>query len=120
MRQPAVATSTVLMILVMRYNIAPQPAVTLLQGTINWSTNDLSQLFAVIYYSSLITGIPAGILSDRYGPKVFLLSGLAITIFSTALLPVVAIHLPYWYSWALRFVFGLGFVSQREAYQLLH
>src|SRR5690349_14663093 len=84
-----------------------------LQGTINWTASDLSQLFSAIFYTSLITNLIGGVLSDQYGPKVFLITGLVIAVFSTSLLPFAALHLPYWYTLALRLVFGVGLVSVR-------
>lgn len=107
------------------------------QGTVEWTTQQQSALFSIVFwtgeqmllrfpfekvihcfeivaYSSciaaLFTGIPAGWLADRYGPKMLLLLSTLLHIVPTLLQPIFAVHFHHIFSVVLRGILGLGYV----------
>ena len=71
-------------------------------------------LLGSFFYGYVITQIPFGILAKRYGSKYFLGVGMLINSLFGLLVPVSA-HLGYYYLMGVRFIQGLGEVSDHGA-----
>jgi len=65
----------------------------------------------MIFWATLVTGLPGGYLADRYGPKKLLILSMFLHIIGTIVFPYSALNAPYYVTLSLRFVFGLGLVS---------
>jgi MFS family permease len=68
-------------------------------------------LFSIFSWGTLITGIPGGILADRYGSKMFILCGITMSMICALLLPLSALYMPYIVTLMLRFIAGAAYAS---------
>jgi MFS family permease len=74
-------------------------------------------MFSIIFWASLVTGIPGGFIVDRYGPKLLFILCMMLHVVGTMLLPAAALYFPTYATLILRFVLGLGMVSDHTAMQ---
>ena len=105
------------------------------EGEICWTTPQRAQLFSIVMWASLATGLPAGLIVDRcfsrvikcalfpfrYGPKSLLIASMVLHMIGTFFLPLAATIHPYaaWPAILVRFVLGLGLVSEELALLVL-
>ncbi|XP_049956052.1 putative inorganic phosphate cotransporter isoform X1 [Schistocerca serialis cubense] len=77
------------------------------EGSFVWDTTLQGYILSSFFYGYVITQIPFGILSKKYGAKLFLGVGMLINSVFGLLVPVAARH---GYEWliAVRFIQGLG------------
>ena len=83
-------------------------------GEFAWDSTMQGYLLGSFFYGYVITQIPFGILAKRYGSKYFLGVGMLINSLFGLLVPVSA-HLGYYYLMGVRFIQGLGEVSDHGA-----
>lgn len=79
-------------------------------GPFKWDNKQQGYLLSSFFWGYVITQIPFGILAKRYGAKYFLGIGMLINSLFGLLVPISA----YWGYWPLiiiRFIQGLGEVS---------
>ncbi|KHJ42293.1 hypothetical protein D918_07632 [Trichuris suis] len=82
-------------------------------GHFNWSKEQQDILFSAVYWGALISGIPGGILADKYGSTNIIFFCLVGTALSMAIIPTAAYSSGYESVFALRLatgVFGQGAV----------
>ncbi|XP_062555464.1 sialin-like [Armigeres subalbatus] len=72
----------------------------------NWSSHDQSLILGAYFYGYLVTSLPAGILAERFGPRMLVASTLAISALLTALTPLAATY-GMWVIVANRVALGL-------------
>ncbi|CDW52218.1 inorganic phosphate cotransporter [Trichuris trichiura] len=84
-----------------------------LAGHFNWSKEQQDNLFSAVYWGALISGIPGGILADKYGSTNIIFFCLLGTALSMAIIPTAAYSSGYESVFALRLatgIFGQGAV----------
>lgn len=79
-------------------------------GEFSWCSKEQGYLLSAFFYGYVITQIPFGILAKRYGSKYFLGIGMLINSLFGLLVPVSA-HFGYYWLIVVRFIQGLGEVS---------
>lgn len=79
-------------------------------GPFPWNTSDQGWILSAFFYGYVVTQIPFGILAKRYGSKYFLGVGMLINSLFGLLVPLAA-NSGYWWLMAVRFIQGLGEVS---------
>ena len=77
----------------------------------SWSPEQVSQLFSIIFWTSVLTALPSGWLADRYGARTLIVVSIVLTSVSTVLLAPAALHAPFSLSLVLR---GIGESSGDE------
>lgn len=79
-------------------------------GTFVWSSIDQGHILTAFFYGYVVTQIPFGILSKKYGAKYFLGIGMLINSLFAFLVPLAANHHIVSLC-GIRFIQGLGEVS---------
>jgi ACS family sodium-dependent inorganic phosphate cotransporter-like MFS transporter 5 len=80
-------------------------------GEFVWETDIQGYVLSSFFYGYVITQIPFGILSKRYGNIYFLGVGMLINSVFGLLVPISA-NMGIWWLIAVRFIQGLGEVSR--------
>lgn len=83
-------------------------------GPFVWETDVQGYILSSFFYGYVITQIPFGLLSKKYGSIYFLGVGMLINSVFGLLVPVAA-NLNIWALIAVRFIQGLGEVSNATA-----
>lgn len=83
------------------------------QGTFDWSETTQGAILSAFYYGYIITHVPGGVLSQRFGGKQTFGLGIFSTAVFTILTPVVAESSGACGIVILRFLMGLGEVNHR-------
>uniref|UniRef100_A0A5S6QWH1 MFS domain-containing protein n=1 Tax=Trichuris muris TaxID=70415 RepID=A0A5S6QWH1_TRIMR len=76
-------------------------------GQFNWSKEEQDVLFSAVYWGALISGIPGGILADKYGSTSIIFFCLLGTALSAAATPTAAFASGYKTVFALRLATGI-------------
>lgn len=79
-------------------------------GQFVWDSTKQGYLLSSFFYGYVLTQIPFGILAKRYGSKYFLGVGMLINSLFGLLVPMSA-RFGYYYLMGVRFIQGLGEVS---------
>lgn len=79
-------------------------------GPFPWTSTEQSYLLSSFFWGYVITQIPFGILAKRYGAKYFLGIGMLINSVFGLFVPLAA-YQGYWWLVIVRFIQGLGEVS---------
>lgn len=79
-------------------------------GHFKWDSVDQSIILSAFFYGYVVTQIPFGILSKKYGAKHFLGYGMLINSVFGFLVPIAAEY-SFWALIGVRFIQGLGEVS---------
>lgn len=79
-------------------------------GKFKWDAIDQSTILSAFFYGYVVTQIPFGILSKKYGAIYFLGIGMLINSVFGFLVPVAAEY-SFWALVGVRFIQGLGEVS---------
>lgn len=70
-----------------------------------------SRLFSAVHYGGLISVLPAGIIADKFDPKLYLSIAVALITVITLISPLLA-NFNYYAMFVARIVLGLGDVSK--------
>lgn len=76
---------------------------------LNYTTSEKGQISSMFFYGYMVSGLPAGILADKYGPIKFitLIGGIFCGI-ATVAIPFAAVHFGLWAVCSFRILQGLG------------
>uniref|UniRef100_A0A146LJW8 Putative inorganic phosphate cotransporter n=1 Tax=Lygus hesperus TaxID=30085 RepID=A0A146LJW8_LYGHE len=77
--------------------------------TVNYTTSEKGMISSMFFYGYLISGIPAGILADKFGPvKLVAIIGGILCGIGTISIPFAVTHMGFWTVSILRILQGLG------------
>ncbi|CAD5226425.1 unnamed protein product [Bursaphelenchus xylophilus] len=81
-------------------------------GELEWDSATQAWLFSASFYGSIVSLMPAGIMADRYSPKMLLMCSAIISTACTIVLPYFAENLSFHLVFLSRFLMGVaeGFV----------
>lgn len=81
------------------------------QGSFDWDEKTQGMILSAFYYGYIITHVPGGVLSQKFGGKQTFGLGIFSTAVFTLLTPIVAEDTGAWGIIVLRFLMGLGEVG---------
>ncbi|OUC42955.1 transporter, major facilitator family protein [Trichinella nativa] len=76
-------------------------------GEFAWTSSKRDIMFSAIYWGALVSGLPSGMIADRYSPKRVIFVCLIGTVLSTMLIPIGARYGDFMAVFALRFISGV-------------
>ncbi|GJQ72221.1 hypothetical protein Trydic_g3312 [Trypoxylus dichotomus] len=74
----------------------------------SWSEMDQQILLGIFFVGYFLNHLPGGYLSDRYGPRLVLSTGILCSSVLTMLTPVVVVYTHYWVFVVVRFFIGMS------------
>lgn len=98
-------------LLILQVSICSPMFQSLHEGSFVWDTEIQSYILSSFFYGYVITQIPFGILSKKYGARCFLGVGMLINSVFGLLVPYAA-NRGIWWLIGVRFIQGLGEVSE--------